>query len=287
MTENLAEETVENKARWVRVSVEMLEHHALQGEPYCERSAWVWLIANAAWKPRRARHHGKMIDIGRGQLLGGREFLAKTWGWGEKKVRLFLDRIERDGMIERGQSKGRNANIITICNYDKYQKPEKSEGQSKGRFGAGSGPVEGQTLTKGTSYTNNTPGERASADEIARQAYLDGERIKQGLVAKSARAIQRCKGELDGSRGVTFTDGKLEVSNGTRAALEKDFPGVDLSAVCDRAGPEVAKFSYPTVADAVSVIRKWARIAGEDRRPVGAQSAPFEDWRAKKRREDK
>jgi hypothetical protein len=287
MMGNLPEEAVENKARWVRVSVETFDHEILDMGRYDRRSAWLWLITNAAWKERRVNHKGRPITLKRGQLLGARAFLAEKFGWGEQELRTFLKALVTNGMVEINQSNGHFANVITICNYEKYQSAENAKDQASNQSLTSVQPVSNQISTKGTSYTNNTPGERASADEIARQAYLDGERIKQGLVAKSARAIQRCKGELDGSRGVTFTDGKLEVSNGTRAALEKDFPGVDLSAVCDRAGPEVAKFSYPTVADAVSVIRKWARIAGEDRRPVGAQSAPFEDWRAKKRREDK
>jgi len=103
-----------------------------------------------------------------------------------------------------------------------------------------------------------------SADELAVQALEAGLRIKGGATAKSARARQRTKGELDGSGGVLFENGKLSVMNGAAAALLMDFPKINLAEVCDRAGPEVSKFSYPSTDDAMAVVRKWARIVDKD-----------------------
>ena len=106
-----------------------------------------------------------MVELQRGQALAARSFLAQKWMWGEKKVRLFLEFLQSENMIEMGQSKGRFANVITICNYDKYQSAGENKGQFEGQLGAGSGPVEGQlgagsgpvegqTLTKNTNTTN-------------------------------------------------------------------------------------------------------------------------------------
>ena len=89
--------------------------------------------------------------------------------------------------------------------------------------------------------------------------------VKGGKVAKSPRAMQRANGELDGSQGSDFTDGKLTVTNGAASALVADYPGIDLAAVCAKAGPEIAKFGYPSRADALAVLRKWAQIATEAR----------------------
>jgi hypothetical protein len=110
---------------------------------------------------------------------------------------------------------------------------------------------------------NIPPGVPPSADEIARRAYLNGELIKQGAVAKSARATRRAKGELDGSRGILFESGKLTVANGAAAELRQDFPGIDLAAVCDRAGPGITRMNHPSRDDAMAELRKWARIASE------------------------
>lgn len=155
-SKNLDDLDGEKKARWIRVSVEMLEHDAFAGEPFSKHAAWLWLIANAAWKPRRFKvaNLNGMIELQRGQALAARSFLAQKWMWGEKKVRLFLEFLQSENMIEMVQSKGRFANVITICNYDKYQSAGENKGQSEGQLAAGSGPVEGQTLTKNTNTTN-------------------------------------------------------------------------------------------------------------------------------------
>ena len=103
------------------------------------------------------------------------------------------------------------------------------------------------------------------ADRLARQAYLDGLAIKAGKTAKSARSIERTKGELDGSRGIKLIDGKLTVVNGSAAVLAEEFPGIDLTAVCNRAAPDLSKTPYPSHGDAMAVLRKWAQIAIENK----------------------
>lgn len=155
------------KARWVRTSVEMLEHPIFEGDEYCPRSAWLWLIANAAWKPRKFRPSGvnAMVELKRGEVLVGRDYLAKTWGWSEKKVRNFLALLQSENMIKMGQSKGRYANIATICNYDKYQSADERKGQLEDGLAASCGPVEGQTLTKNTNITTSTNSEVARTAE--------------------------------------------------------------------------------------------------------------------------
>ncbi len=106
--------------RWVRTTVEMLDHEILQG-PYDRRSAWLWLIAHAAWKDKRVSHKGRPLELKRGQVLVGRAFLAETWGWSEQNVRTFIHLLVADGMVILNQSGGHFANVLTICNYDKYQ----------------------------------------------------------------------------------------------------------------------------------------------------------------------
>jgi hypothetical protein len=127
---------------------------------------------------------------------------------------------------------------------------------------------------------NITPGEsrESEADRLARQAYLNGQALKGGLVAKSARAGGRTKGELDGSKGIRFADGELTVDDETAARLRDAFPGVDVAAVCDKAGPEVARMSYPTRDCAFTVLRKWARCEAQNAargKPARGEVIPF------------
>jgi hypothetical protein len=110
-------------------------------EPYTEREAFLSLVADAAWKPRRVRLKRGAVDLLRGQLLGSSRFLAERWQWPEPRVRRFLDRIsgrraidaqtdalndaQTDALIDAQPTA--NGTIITIRNYDAFQKEAKSE----------------------------------------------------------------------------------------------------------------------------------------------------------------
>lgn len=96
--------------------------------------AWFWLVANAAWKPTKHNARGHIIEVERGQICAGREYLAKEWGWSPSAVERFLARLETEQMIER--SSGQMKTVITICNYGKYQAmPDQTEQISEQTFG--------------------------------------------------------------------------------------------------------------------------------------------------------
>jgi hypothetical protein len=109
------------------------------GEPFTRREAWQWLIAEAAWKPRRIRvstgRGDTFIELDRGQLSHSRSYMQKAWNWSsDKRVRTFLDRLEMDSRIGRtkGQASGQTQCIITVCKYDEYQFPFEAEGHASG-----------------------------------------------------------------------------------------------------------------------------------------------------------
>lgn len=96
------------------------EHEAFAPEPYTEREAWAWLIAEAAYKERRRRVAGRIIELKRGQLAVSLRFLSEKWNWRKSKVERFLRRLSVLVMIETASETG--VNVVTICNYDKYQR---------------------------------------------------------------------------------------------------------------------------------------------------------------------
>ena len=139
-------------SRWIRVCVDTFDHPSLKGE-FDRRSAWLWLIANAAWKDHRTRTRGGMVELKRGQVMAGTEYLASVWGWSRKKVRTFLGELEAEGMIEKGPAKNQYATILTICNYDKYQTPAENEANER----ASEGPAKGQRrASEGPHSTRDT-----------------------------------------------------------------------------------------------------------------------------------
>lgn len=112
---------------------------------------------------------------------------------------------------------------------------------------------------------NNTPLTPHAIEAMHQRALEQGAKTKGSAVAKSARAAKRMTGELDGSDGIRLENGKLTITNGRAVQFTNDFPGVDLAAVCDRAAPEVMRANYPTADQASAIIRKWARIAMEQK----------------------
>ena len=108
--------------------------------------AWLWLVSEAAWKPRRVivtnGRTSEIVELGRGQLSHSRRYIAKAWGWSEKRVRTFLNRLEKDGMIDL--KAGRHQTVISICNYDIYQGRAMMRAGKRAHKRAGKGPAKGR-----------------------------------------------------------------------------------------------------------------------------------------------
>jgi hypothetical protein len=122
--------------------------------------AWHWLIANAAYAQRVWNNKGRRQILQAGQLVAGRAFLAHTWNWSDKTVRVFLKHLFDEHMITlatdeiRGQQRGNTANIVTLCNYLKYQLwqdgAQGHEGPANGQQRATEGPARGHIENKDT-----------------------------------------------------------------------------------------------------------------------------------------
>ena len=117
------------------VSRDIFDHPMFGDVPLTGREAWLWLIASAAWQPVRIQvQNGRSFDIinlERGQLSHSRSFMKTKWKWtSEKKVRTFLDRLQRERMIDL--QTGQLQTVVTICNYDVFQLGRSLEGPAKG-----------------------------------------------------------------------------------------------------------------------------------------------------------
>jgi hypothetical protein len=107
-------------SRWVRTDCEILSHPLFKPEPFTEREAWLWLITRAAWKDTHHRVGAEMVSVPRGSLFVTLRELQTAWKWvSDKRVRSFLNMLEKNAMIGRGADAGKTH--ITICNYSKYQ----------------------------------------------------------------------------------------------------------------------------------------------------------------------
>lgn len=98
---------------------------------FSECEAWLDLIQSARFEATDKVEciGGREITYGRGQYPASNRFLAKKWKWGEQKVKSFLSKLKRKGMITTDKNQGMN--IITLVKFDDYNghnPPNNSDG---------------------------------------------------------------------------------------------------------------------------------------------------------------
>ena len=108
------------------VSRKIWDHEEFMPSPFSEREAFLWIISEAAWKPRNKRVGKIVVSLERGQLAHSTRFLAEAWDWSHSKVRRFLDRLEKRHMIDRIADTG--VSVICVTNYDTYQLSSQASG---------------------------------------------------------------------------------------------------------------------------------------------------------------
>ena len=113
------------------------DHPVFGNAPYDERGAWEWLIAHAAHGTTTVAVNGSPVTVERGQLCYSVRFLAERWKWSKSRVHRFLQKFARWDMIQTcsktGTDSGTAITLITICNYELYQTPQKKAGQQAGQ----------------------------------------------------------------------------------------------------------------------------------------------------------
>jgi hypothetical protein len=108
----------------VNIARSIFDHELFADQPLTEREAWIWLIMEASWKPRKKRVGDYIVDLARGQLAASVRFMAAAWRWTPAKVQRFVKRLQSLDMIAVKTDTG--VSVVTICNYDEYQAPNKT-----------------------------------------------------------------------------------------------------------------------------------------------------------------
>ena len=121
---------------WIKLHRGWMDNPAL-GTPE-RKIAWLWLIENACWKETKVDIKGRTHTLERGQMTYSIRYLSDAWGWSKTSVERFLDRLKTETMI--GTASGTGQNVLTICNYAKYQDSDEQGGTASGtESGTGAG----------------------------------------------------------------------------------------------------------------------------------------------------
>lgn len=184
---------------WFSLQRSLLKSDFWTEEPFTRAQAWVDMIGLANFADSIMRINGRKIPLQRGQIGWTEEALGLRWKWSRGKVRRFLQDITSEGWIS--QEMVQLKNIITICNYNEYQKNMKEDGTLNSTLNGTPNRTSNDTTNdtlNGTlnSTLNDTPnGHRTVQRTVHRtvQPYNDIIRLnkvnKGGENTNSARAV--------------------------------------------------------------------------------------------------
>lgn len=93
--------------------------------------AWLWLVSEAKFKSGTYGTYAGDVFLDRGELCHSEAFMAEAWGWHKSKVHRYLNRLIREGMLDRtAKCHWANSNrtdkrtsfqVFSIRNYNKFQ----------------------------------------------------------------------------------------------------------------------------------------------------------------------
>lgn len=143
-----------------------------QAEPFTEREAFVWSIEQAAYKAHDQWFNGSQFSVERSEFVTSIRKMAATFGWGEKRVRLFMARMaKRQKWALRPAHEGAHGpTILTVCNYDRFQASPDGEGApedaAKDAARAQRGRSEGAQQKEGLSNSNEGEARKLEASPL-------------------------------------------------------------------------------------------------------------------------
>lgn len=118
---------------WVKIHRDLLDNELWSDKPFTKGQAWIDLLLLANHRDKNALLGNCTELVERGSLITSELKLMERWGWGRKKVKLFLNFLESQKMIERNANNKRTA--ITIVNYGFYQDCDLEKEQQKNSKG--------------------------------------------------------------------------------------------------------------------------------------------------------
>ena len=188
----------------VNIARSIFDHEVFRDEPMTEREAWIWLIMEASWKPRKKRAGDKVVDLERGQLAASVRFMAAAWKWTPAKVQRFIKRLHDLKMICAKTDTG--VTVVSICNYDEYQsKAQASDtGAIQQRYSSDTNENKGEIREEGYSEANASD---ASVDP-AKAVFDAGVKVlaSAGLTERSSRAfLGKLRKDFHGRDGEILT----------------------------------------------------------------------------------
>jgi len=185
---------------WIAISREIIEHHIVGAGnmvtpadrnrgSFSRLESWLDLLCMANFRERKINVQGATVILQPGQTLAGRAFLAKRWNWSEKAVRVWLAKLEAElmitlavGELKQGQTRGHLPNVVSVCNWSKFQSSTSDEGPDLGRPQGHPRATQGPHYNKETKEQDNPSDLSPSGDDTG----VASKKVKVRAVAHEA-----------------------------------------------------------------------------------------------------
>jgi hypothetical protein len=119
---------MEKNRGWVRLWRQQFYHWISDRKPWCDGYAWTYLYSQANHKAGVWNFRNQYIPVERGELITSKLKLRQLFGWSRKRLDSFLKSLKNEKM---GTYRSTNRFLmITICNYERYQKKEEGKEQT-------------------------------------------------------------------------------------------------------------------------------------------------------------
>lgn len=122
---------------WIKLHRSLADHVLWSEKPFTRGQAWVDLLLLASHEDHTFFLGGSAIDVAEGEIVTSVQRLADRWGWSRKKVRLFLDNLQKGQMLEqkRAIEGAKKGTILFLVNWAKYQSQGPTKEQQKNNEG--------------------------------------------------------------------------------------------------------------------------------------------------------
>ncbi|EMF0391867.1 hypothetical protein JMQ88_000942 [Enterococcus hirae] len=115
---------------WIALHRNIGDHWVYQEKRvFSKYEAWLDLLMDANHQNNKFLFDGQLIEVKRGEFITSVRQLCERWGWSNTKVNRFLKMLENDQMLIRKSDSQKT--VITIVNYDFYQRNESKETTAK------------------------------------------------------------------------------------------------------------------------------------------------------------
>ncbi len=120
----------DNNKNFIKLNRCIMENWLWTKKPFSEGQAWIDMLMLTTHTTTKEMFRGNLVEKKRGDLNVSMLFLSERWGWSRKRVKHFLEQLEKDEMVTTHITSQRT--VITIENYSNYQDKPTPKGTLKG-----------------------------------------------------------------------------------------------------------------------------------------------------------